>query len=157
MFFPDCSTVIQSAPRWFQVHLKVTSSVQYTRTHHLGDRKAGILRQSVQGSVRAVRAVRNTWVFVTEIRVLSDAEEATKKRHYNSKFAEDIHIWHSGWSILIEMTDKMHYTGNNGLWNLWNSPRHVQSRPHGRICRGSYSMELYIKSRAMTVTDSITR
>ena len=31
-----------------------------------------ILRQSVRGSVRAVRAVRNTRVFQTEIRVVAD-------------------------------------------------------------------------------------
>jgi hypothetical protein len=31
-----------------------------------------ILRQRVRGSVRAVRAVRNTWVFQTETRVFAD-------------------------------------------------------------------------------------
>jgi hypothetical protein len=32
-----------------------------------------IFRQRVRGSVRAVRAVRNTWVFQTETRVVADA------------------------------------------------------------------------------------
>ena len=31
-----------------------------------------ILRQRVRGSVRAVRAVRNTWVFQTETKVVAD-------------------------------------------------------------------------------------
>ena len=42
-------------------------------TRHLGDGKHVILRQIVRGSVRAVRAVRNTQVFMTESRVITDA------------------------------------------------------------------------------------
>jgi hypothetical protein len=38
----------------------------------LGDRQHVILRQRVRGSVRAVRAVRNTRVFQTETRVVAD-------------------------------------------------------------------------------------
>jgi hypothetical protein len=41
-------------------------------TRRLGDRHRVILRQSVRGSVRAVRAVRNTRVFHTETRVVTD-------------------------------------------------------------------------------------
>jgi hypothetical protein len=37
------------------------------------DRKCVILRQRVRDSVRAVRAVRNTPVFQTETRVVTDA------------------------------------------------------------------------------------
>ena len=40
--------------------------------HHLGDVKRVIPRQSVQGSIRAIRAVRNTQVFQTETRVVAD-------------------------------------------------------------------------------------
>ena len=42
------------------------------RPHRLGDRERVILRQRVRGSVRAVRAVRNTRVFLTETRVVAD-------------------------------------------------------------------------------------
>jgi len=41
-------------------------------TRRLGDAQRVILRQRVRGSVRAVRAVRNTLVFLTEIRVLAE-------------------------------------------------------------------------------------
>jgi len=41
-------------------------------TRRLGDRQHVILRQRVRGSVRAVRAVRNTRVFQTETRVVAD-------------------------------------------------------------------------------------
>ena len=41
-------------------------------TCRLGDGQRVILRQRVRGSVRAVRAVRNTRVFLTEIRVVAD-------------------------------------------------------------------------------------
>jgi hypothetical protein len=44
-------------------------------THRLGDGKRVILRQRVRGSVRAVRAVRNTRVFQTETRVVADVED----------------------------------------------------------------------------------
>jgi len=41
-------------------------------THRLGDGLRVILWQSVRGSVRAVRALRNTRVFLTETRVVAD-------------------------------------------------------------------------------------
>jgi len=41
-------------------------------TRRLADGQRVILRQRVRGSVRAVRAVRNTWVFQTETRVVAD-------------------------------------------------------------------------------------
>jgi len=41
-------------------------------TRRLGDRQRVILRQRVRGSVRALRAVWNTWVFQTESRVVAD-------------------------------------------------------------------------------------
>ena len=42
-------------------------------TRRLGDGKCLILCHRVPGSVRAVRAVRNTRVFQTETRVVADA------------------------------------------------------------------------------------
>jgi hypothetical protein len=44
----------------------------YNVTCHLGERKRLILRYRVQVSVRAVRAVQNTWVFQSETRVVAD-------------------------------------------------------------------------------------
>jgi len=41
-------------------------------TSRLGDGQRVILCQRVRGSVRAVRAVRNTGVFLTETRVVAD-------------------------------------------------------------------------------------
>jgi hypothetical protein len=46
-------------------------------TRRLGDGQRVILRQRVRGSVRAVRAVRNTWVFQTETGVVADVAIAT--------------------------------------------------------------------------------
>jgi hypothetical protein len=40
----------------------------------LGDGKLGIVRQRVQGSVRAVSAVWNTQVFLTATRVVADVD-----------------------------------------------------------------------------------
>jgi hypothetical protein len=42
-------------------------------TCHLGARKHVILCQRVRGSVKAVRAVLNTWVFQTDTMVVADA------------------------------------------------------------------------------------
>jgi hypothetical protein len=47
-------------------------------TRCLGDRQRVILRQRVRGSVRAVRAVRNTRVFQTETRVVADVHLQTR-------------------------------------------------------------------------------
>jgi hypothetical protein len=44
-------------------------------TRRLGDGNRVILRQTVRGSVRAVRAVRNTRLFQTETRVVADEPE----------------------------------------------------------------------------------
>jgi hypothetical protein len=41
-------------------------------TRHLGNGKCVILRQRVRCSVRAIRAVQNTRVFLTETRVVAD-------------------------------------------------------------------------------------
>src|SRR5882757_1563583 len=48
-------------------------ALQCNATRRLGDGKRVILRQRVRGSVRAVRAVRNTRVFQTETGVVADA------------------------------------------------------------------------------------
>ena len=39
-----------------------------------------ILRQRVRGSVRAVRAVRNTWVFLTETRFVANGAKLYRKK-----------------------------------------------------------------------------
>jgi len=49
-------------------------------TRRLGDRQRVILRQRVRGSVRAVRAVRNTRVFQTETRVVADEARPAEAR-----------------------------------------------------------------------------
>ena len=46
-------------------------------TRRLGEGKRVILRHRVQGSVRAVRAVQNTRVFLTETRVVADVPEGS--------------------------------------------------------------------------------
>jgi len=45
-------------------------------TRRLGDRKRVILRRRIRGSVKAVRAIRNTRVFQTETRVVADGAPA---------------------------------------------------------------------------------
>ena len=47
-------------------------------TRRLGDGQCVILRQSVRGSVRAVRAVQNSRVFQTEIWVVADDEHGRR-------------------------------------------------------------------------------
>jgi len=49
-------------------------------TRRLGDGSCLILRQRVRGSVRAVRAVRNTRVFQTETGVVADVNNILKWR-----------------------------------------------------------------------------
>jgi hypothetical protein len=49
-------------------------------TRRLGDRSRLILRQRVQGSARAVRAVQNTRVIQTETRVVTDANLSVDNR-----------------------------------------------------------------------------
>ena len=46
-------------------------------TRRLADGKRGILRQRARGSVRAVSALRNTRVFLTEARVVADVVAST--------------------------------------------------------------------------------
>jgi hypothetical protein len=41
-------------------------------THHLGEELYLIFRQRARGPVRAMRAIRNTWLFLTEIRFVAD-------------------------------------------------------------------------------------
>ena len=48
-------------------------------TRRLGDRKPVILRQRVRGTIRAVRAVRNTRVSLTKTRVVADASGSNEE------------------------------------------------------------------------------
>jgi len=68
--------VLPGAPRctWRPLHRssKLWERYACNATHHLGDGKHVILSHMVRGSVRAVRAVRNTWVFLMETRVVAD-------------------------------------------------------------------------------------
>jgi len=57
-------------------------------TRRLGDGQHLILHQRVRGSVRAVRAVRNTRVFLTETRVVADVPIS---RYFKSP-ETDLHI-----------------------------------------------------------------
>jgi len=52
--------------------LKYILLMRCNASHHLSDGKHEILRQRVQGSVRAIRAVRNTRVFLKETWVVAD-------------------------------------------------------------------------------------
>ena len=70
-----------------------------------------------------------------------------------TKFILDIQVQ----SILTELTHKILQTGSEGLWNIRNSPRHVQSLPHFRSCFRSCSLECYNKSCAMRLLYSIQK
>jgi hypothetical protein len=59
----------QTALLWFEA---LPAALLCKATRHLGDRKRVILRQRVRGSVRAVRAIQYTWVFLTETTVGAD-------------------------------------------------------------------------------------
>jgi len=60
-------------------------------------------------------------------------------------------------SIFAEVTDKILQTGSEGLWNCWITPRHLESLPYITIFFGSHLIECYIKPRATTVGECITK
>jgi len=64
--------ILSDTPGGFQ-WLKYILLMLCNATDRLGDRKHVTLSQRVRGCVRAVRAVRNTRVFLTETRVVADA------------------------------------------------------------------------------------
>jgi hypothetical protein len=53
-------------------------------THYLGDQKQVILHQAVQGTIRAIRAIQNTWVFLMETRPVVLATVPFWARFYDS-------------------------------------------------------------------------
>jgi len=78
-------------------------------TRRLGDTKGVIFHQTVRGSIRAVGAVRNTWLFLTKTRVVADehfeawwkiankslglfGENVEKDRHMGSIFRNQFHL-----------------------------------------------------------------
>jgi len=63
--------IISATPGGFQ-WLKYMLLMQCYATHCLGDGKCVILCRRVRGSVRAIRAVQNTHVFLTETWVFAD-------------------------------------------------------------------------------------
>jgi hypothetical protein len=63
--------ILSDTPGGFQ-WLKDILLMLCNAAHHLGDRNRVILHHRVQGSVRAVRAVRNSWVLLTEAIVVAD-------------------------------------------------------------------------------------
>jgi len=70
-----CSQVLPGSPEGHYISSVNSGRGMYaTRvaTRHRGDGKRLIFRQTVQGSVRAVRAVWNTRVFLTGTRVVAD-------------------------------------------------------------------------------------
>jgi len=60
-------------------------------TRRMGDGSRLILCQRVRGSARAVRAVRNTWVFQTETRVVAD--EGLKFQIHLSDAEAELRTW----------------------------------------------------------------
>jgi hypothetical protein len=92
-------------------------------TRRQGDRRRGILRQRVQGSVRAVRAVRNTLVFQTETRVVADVSNKSIADHSIDPYRIDI----SPHSVLfpIEETTRCQNCSNES--NIWSSKSIIYS------------------------------
>jgi hypothetical protein len=67
-------------------------------TRPLGDGSCLIPHQSVRGSARAIRAVRNTRVFQTETRVVADVESDCAKFGSTSEFWRELWV-HLGVSL----------------------------------------------------------
>jgi len=63
--------ILSDTPGGFQ-WIKYILLMICNTTHHLGDGKHVNLRQRVQCSARAIRAIRSTWVFLTDTRVVAD-------------------------------------------------------------------------------------
>jgi hypothetical protein len=71
----------------------------WNATRRLRDRQRVILRQRIRGSVRAVRAVRNTRVFQTETRVVADESDAQCQR-WKQSLKSFIYHWNVGtWTV----------------------------------------------------------
>jgi hypothetical protein len=80
-------------------------------TRRLGDGLHLILRQRVQGSARAVRAVQNTQVSQTETRVVAEANESPARSDEPTKHYDVDNIRHSGVSA-------GHYKAPYGAWRF---------------------------------------
>jgi len=87
------SIIYNATHRKNKTHVIIAAAREVSNaTRRLGDGCRQILRQRVQGSARAVRAVRNTWVFQTETRDVADVIQLTHNS-YESPL-KDIRLVH---------------------------------------------------------------
>jgi len=84
--------ILSGTPGGFQ-WLKYILLMLCNATHRLGDGKRLILRQRVRGSIRAVRAFRNTRVFLTETRVVADAHNIFSIIPHDGRVEARFSLW----------------------------------------------------------------
>jgi hypothetical protein len=98
-------------------------------TRHLGDEKRVILRLSVPGSVRAIRAVRKTRVFQTETRVVADGLSSSSSPSIRTR--DPLHgetaVCNSA-QFNVQWIDRV-----RGFWidqynHWWNWVRHIEEK-----------------------------
>jgi len=112
--------ILSDPPGGFQ-WLKYILLMLWNATRHLGDGKHIILRQRVQGSVRAVSAVRNTRVFLTEIRVVADVEHVDIVKYCENTCVLQVDIPHTEIHISPDVITKF-------VWSLATQPSLTQSK-----------------------------
>jgi len=82
-------------------------------THRLGDRQCVILCQTVRGSVRAIRAIRNTRVFQMETSVVGDA--------YCHRAAPNATEPHLNMTRVVHLHDNLLQSYSRNLWKKQNT------------------------------------
>jgi len=100
--------ILPDTPGGFQ-WLKYILLMLCNATHRLGDGKRVILLQMVRSSIRAVRAIRNTWVVPTETKVVAD------EYHWLMAMYLDMTTLRSD-RILLPMLAASSFTDNSQLY-----------------------------------------
>jgi len=83
--------------------LKYSLLMLCNATRRLDDGQCVILRQRVRGSVRAVRAVRNTRVFLTETRVVADVWDPKRRTGDWNQLVWPIPANPTGWPVRVRV------------------------------------------------------
>ena len=100
--------ILSDTPGGFQ-WLKYILLMLCNATRRLGDGKHVIVCQRVRGSVRAIRAIRNTRVFLMETRVVADADCSLSCHH--AVFKRQDHCTH-----FCECNNEHLTNGSHLLW-----------------------------------------
>jgi len=118
--------ILSDPPGGFQ-WLKYISLMLCNMTRHLGDGWREILCQRVRGSVRVVRAIRNTRVILMETRVVADEHARHRPRAMGSpnRWSRYSNQWSAVWKTALEMVHgrqdypRLSETQASTEWAFW--------------------------------------